>query len=269
MLLLLACQPPPPSPGEPCNGSVAACDRPLPDVVFPGAHNAMSNEAEGWLAPNQLVPPAAQLDAGVRAMLVDTYTWRGDTWLCHTLCEAGATPLTDFLTALAEFLDAHPREVVLLIVQDAAPHAAALTALEQAGLVEHLLGPPWPTLGEAIAADTRLVWTVESEDPDAPPWATPFYGVGWDTPYTFRRPEDFTCDPFRGDASHELFLINHWISNPLPDRSAAAQVNTAAALHERVAACEARHGRLPTVLAVDFATVGDAVVVARELNERP
>jgi len=57
-----------------CNGSPALCDRPLDQVVFAGAHNAMSAaDYPGWMFPNQEAGMAEQLRHGVRALLFDVH----------------------------------------------------------------------------------------------------------------------------------------------------------------------------------------------------
>src|SRR5215207_1699725 len=73
-----------PIPAE-CNGSAALCDRRFDEVVYPTTHNAMSNEAEGWLAPNQYLGIAQQLEDGVRGLMLDTHLWEGDVLLCHAI----------------------------------------------------------------------------------------------------------------------------------------------------------------------------------------
>jgi len=70
-----------------CNGSARLCTRRLDQVVFVGAHNAMSNaEVPGWLFPHQnhLIP--RQLEDGVRALLIDV----------HYGVPAGDKVITDF-----------------------------------------------------------------------------------------------------------------------------------------------------------------------------
>jgi hypothetical protein len=57
-----------------CNGFAELCDRPLNEVAFLGAHNAMSTAADpGWLFYEQTKSIPAQLDYGVRALLVKTH----------------------------------------------------------------------------------------------------------------------------------------------------------------------------------------------------
>jgi hypothetical protein len=76
LLVLRAPAEPPESTGvvTVCNGSPKLCGRRLDQVVFAGAHNAMSNaEVPGWLFPHQnhLIP--RQLEDGVRALLIDMH----------------------------------------------------------------------------------------------------------------------------------------------------------------------------------------------------
>ena len=57
-----------------CNGSANLCDKPLDQVAFLGSHNAMSTAADpGWLFYEQTKSIPAQLDYGVRALLVKTH----------------------------------------------------------------------------------------------------------------------------------------------------------------------------------------------------
>ena len=57
-----------------CNGSAKLCNRRLDQVVFAGAHNAMSNaEIPGWLFPHQPRSIPHQLEDGIRALLIDVH----------------------------------------------------------------------------------------------------------------------------------------------------------------------------------------------------
>ena len=57
-----------------CNGSEAACDKPLNEVVFPATHNsfAASNEP-GWRFADQRYGIARQLEDGIRGFLIDVH----------------------------------------------------------------------------------------------------------------------------------------------------------------------------------------------------
>ncbi|MEX1217098.1 MAG: hypothetical protein WEA11_01105 [Acidimicrobiales bacterium] len=57
-----------------CNGFAELCNKPLNEVAFLGAHNSMSTAADsGWLFYEQTKSIPAQLNFGVRALLVKTH----------------------------------------------------------------------------------------------------------------------------------------------------------------------------------------------------
>jgi hypothetical protein len=57
-----------------CNGDAALCDRPLDQVVLPGAHNAMASaDVPGWMFPNHDHGIPTQLRSGIRAFMIDVY----------------------------------------------------------------------------------------------------------------------------------------------------------------------------------------------------
>ncbi|MDF1562822.1 MAG: hypothetical protein P1V51_07250 [Deltaproteobacteria bacterium] len=258
-----------PEPPAPCNGDAALCSRSLPEVVLPGTHNSMSNDDEGWSVPNQTFGLARQLEDGVRAMLLDTHEWQGGLWLCHAACELGATPLVEGLGTIAAFLDAHPREVMVLILQDATTVAETVAAIDASGLGAHVYrGDPaagWPTLEEMIASGERVLVSAEFSGPP-PAWYHHAWDLFRDTPYSFAALEEFSCAHNRGDPAAPLYLLNHWIGNSLADPDAAAEANTAAVLGARAAECQAESGRLPNIVAVDFYDLGDLFEVVADLN---
>jgi hypothetical protein len=64
----------PPGPVVNCNGFSELCDRPLNEVAFPAAHNAMSAaKLPGWYQPNQRNDIRTQLDDGIRGFLIDSH----------------------------------------------------------------------------------------------------------------------------------------------------------------------------------------------------
>ncbi len=281
-----------------CNGADELCDRRIDEVVFAGSHNAMSSTDLGWDLAMQTGDIVTQLDFGVRALLIDALYWRGEggvveggddaaasalieaalstdepragTWLCHGFCALGATDLTAGLADISLWLDANPREVLLIIVQDEISTPDLMAAFDASGLLDHVHthvpGTAWPTLGALIDADERvLVWGENGGSPDS--W---FQNV-WDsafteTPFAFGLRSDFSCAPNRGDDANDLFLINHWLTTGIPVREVAESVNSRDALLERVAECEAERGRRPTILAVDFVETGELIETVAELN---
>ncbi|MEM8708352.1 MAG: hypothetical protein AAGE98_17945, partial [Actinomycetota bacterium] len=265
-----------------CNGAVDLCERRIDEVVFAGSHNAMSSTDLGWNLAMQTGDMVAQLDHGVRALLIDALYWRAEgvfeggddasasvvidaalsddepragTWLCHGFCALGATDLTAGLADISLWLDANPREVLLILVQDEITPDDLMAAFERSGLIEHVHthrpGTPWPTLGELVDLDERLiVWGENNGSPDS--WFQNMWDASYtETPFNFALRSDFSCAPNRGDDGNDLFLINHWLTTGIPVQEVAASINSRDALLERVTTCEAERGRRPTILAVD------------------
>jgi hypothetical protein len=98
-------------------------------------------------------------------------------------------------------------------------------------------------------------------------WLHPAFETIQETPYSFRRPSDFTCVANRGARDSSLFQVNHWIDTPpMPKPSNAAIVNARALLLDRLRRCADERGHLPNIVAVDFYRTGDLFDVVRELN---
>ena len=95
----------------------------------------------------------------------------------------------------------------------------------------------------------------------------PTLGTIQETPYTFHKPEDFSCRPNRSGTEGSLFLMNHWIeTTPAPKPSMAEQVNAYDALLARAQQCQKERGRLPNIISVDFYDIGDLFRVVRTMN---
>ena len=200
-------------------------------------------------------------------------------YLCHTLCELGATPLSSGLDDVHDFLVNHPTDVVVIVNQDYVTPADYVKAVADAGLTRYAFTPPddgdWPTLRQMIEADHRLVMLAENRA-GAAPWYQPAYErLTEETPFTFPRASLLTtkadlpasCRPNRGPKGAPLFLINHWVStDPTPRPSDARKVNAYAPLLARARACDRIRDHLPNLLAVNFYKRGDVFKVADTLN---
>lgn len=192
-------------------------------------------------------------------------------YLCHGFCELGATPLVPMLRKMRDFLVASPDEVIVIIIQDEGVTAKDIeTCFRQSGLIDFVyrggVSRPWPTLGEMIESDQRVVVFAENNSAGVPWYHQAFESVQ-ETPYRFHRPEEFTCKPNRGGTSGSLFLINHWIETaPAPMPANAEMVNAYDFLLQRARQCQRERGMLPNLIAVDFYATGGVVRVADTLN---
>jgi hypothetical protein len=255
-----------------CNGHEELCDRRFNEVAFPATHNSMSNSDDKWGIPNQTHNIGRQLEDGVRAFLIDTHAYQGEFYLCHQVCKFGQTLLVDALAVYRAFLEKNRGEVVTLIIEDHIPAADTAKAFDDSGLVKyaytHPASEPWPTLRELIASDTRLIVSAENEGPP-PAWYHHVWDIASDTPYTYADVAAIAatgCDDNRGKNEHALFLVNHWVGNPLSSSENAALANPYDVLAPHVKKCQEKRGKLPNFVAVDFYEIGDLFRVVDELN---
>ena len=191
-------------------------------------------------------------------------------YMCHGLCEIGATELAPTLGALRAWLDANPDEVVTLIVENHVPADEIGQAFEEAGLEPYLYTPTdgqWPTLAQMITSGRRLVvMTEEDSGGTAHPWLRNAFELTQDTPYTFPTPDDFSCAPNRGPADAPLLLVNHWLSGFDSLVTAAQTVNVADVLGARVQQCQDERGMLVNFVGVNYYDIGDVAAVVDDLN---
>jgi hypothetical protein len=195
-------------------------------------------------------------------------------FMCHTLCELGATPLEDGLRDVRTFLDEHPDEFVILFVQDAVSPDETAAIFDRAGLTRyaysHRRDEPWPQMRELIASDERLLVMAEEHATAGPTWYHEGFELTQETPYVFHSLEELesprSCRPNRGSPNSPLFLMNHWIERVNPSPGLAAEVNARDVLVRRGRRCRARRGLLPNIVAVDFYDEGGLLEAVDALN---
>jgi hypothetical protein len=206
-------------------------------------------------------------------------TLRGTSapYLCHTLCELGAEPLDQELEVIRRFLDGHRDQVLVVIVEDYVPPASIERAFEQAGLTRYVVtlerGQPLPTLGSLIAGGRRLLVFAEEKagpaapEKGAPAWYMPAFSFIQDTPLGAVRPDQLSCDRYRGGGDGPLLLINHWIPPFPPSQTLNAAIGRAPFLRRRMERCLKKRGSKGAIVAVDFYERTSVVGVAQKLND--
>ncbi|MEI2764099.1 MAG: hypothetical protein V9F82_00160 [Dermatophilaceae bacterium] len=261
--------------GAVCNGAAALCERPYNQVAVACTHNAMSSSVYGFVAPipNQKRSFTQQLDDGVRCLMLDTYAYMGDLYLCHGSCGVwGAMPMKKGLDEIAAWMTAHPTDVVTFILEAYISEADTLKALAASGLssADGLADPtrplyvhakppgsPWPTLGEMIAKNQRLV--VFTDDGKANgKWHLDWRAYGWETPYD---DPTWSCAVNRGDPTlhdNQVFVLNHFDTGPIgADEATATAANAYPLLLDHAARCWTKDAKLnpfaqiPTFVTVD------------------
>lgn len=291
-----------------CNGHAELCDRPLDEVVFAGSHNAMAAADRSFLSAMQDLTMTDQLEQGVRALLIDAHHWerpedtngfldslppetaeglrplleganpvRPGAWWCHALCRMGAQPLDDGFREIADFVKQHPNEVLVIIIEDYVTRGEIAASVRRVGLERFVYTPDddpgadWPTLGEMIDADQRVVIFAEHDDGRRDPaWYRNFYdsGYGMETPYDHQGPtqREMSCEPNRGGEGKRLFLMNHWITRGTGSRADAGIVNRHDFIVERARRCAEARGHMVNIVAVDFTSIGDLFEAVDTLN---
>lgn len=190
-------------------------------------------------------------------------------YLCHTLCELGAEPLGRELRAIDSFLEAHPRAFLVLIMEDYVPAARVAAAFRAAGLARLAATlprhAPQPTLGKLLGEGKRLVVFSEKSG-GTPPWYMAAFSYFQDTPLGANRPDQLSCDRFRGEADSPYLLINHWIPPFPPSPRLNAAIGHAVFLRHRIRSCMRARGTEGAIVAVDFYDRTSVVRVAAELD---
>jgi hypothetical protein len=193
-------------------------------------------------------------------------------YLCHGLCEIGATEWEPVLAQVRDWLDAHPREVVTFVIEDSVSPADTAAVFDQAGLTPLVhtqpVGQPWPTLGQMIDSGHRVVVMMERHGGGAAyPWLLPAFDWVQDTPFSNPTVADLRCERNRGTASSPLLLLNYWLGNDFRSLVTDARaINAHAVLAPYLARCRRERGMLPNFVAVNYFDQGDLFGAVDELN---
>ena len=191
-------------------------------------------------------------------------------WLCHSLCELGATKMSAALDVYREWLDEHPGEVLVLMLEPSVPAWAVELQFKRAGLLDRLArlrrDQPLPMLGTLLERGRQLVVLGERDTGDLP-WYLEAFDFIQDTPLGPRATR--SCAPSRGDEDSPIFMLNHWVDDFPPRPSANARVNSSEEVVARGERCERRRELPVSLIAVDHYDLGGVVAAADELNDRP
>lgn len=257
-----------------CNGMSHLCGRTYDQVAYLTTHNAYNSDEDGFQLPNHNFNIAAQLQFGVRAFMIDIYDDSGSTVVYHGFTFLGTAPLSGFLDDIKTFMDANPNEVISIIFETYTTSAAVEAELQAAGLdtmlYAHTLGASWPTLQTMIDNNERLV--IFSESNNGSP-TQPWYHYVWDhaveTDFSNNAQSDFSCAFNRGNATNDLFILNHFITTSfgVGDATVAATINANPYLIDRALQCQSESGKFPNFVTVDFYELGETMQAVNILND--
>ncbi len=192
-------------------------------------------------------------------------------WLCHTLCELGATSMGSFLGTVERFLSRNPDEVLVFFDEDYVSELSLEEQFKRSGLFSHLAvlrpGQELPTLGAMIRSQHNIVVFTQEPVSGRYPWDMYAFG-SWiqDTPLGAVKPAQFTCAPSRGQAKNPLLMMNDWADVFPPRRSPNIALLKRGFIVERARQCERERHKLPNLILTDFYNSGDLIGAVRELN---
>ncbi|KAJ1832416.1 hypothetical protein LPJ70_006569 [Coemansia sp. RSA 2708] len=253
---------------EPCNGHAELCSRSYRDVSFACTHNSYSYPPPHALPVlNQERNISQQLTDGVRAFMIDVVkhhplavessdtgiwgkitgaigSWLGNNQsaqsssdpleyvhLCHGSCALiDKGPLVDTLYVIRQFMDANPREIVTLIIENVSGFTPdeLRPSFEQSGIATYAYAPDfaprdthsgyaWPTLEQLIGKNQRLVTFLDDKaDVAQVPYILPEWEYVVEIPYANIHPvENFPCnqDRPRDGVARDLVVMNHFVYN--------------------------------------------------------
>ncbi|MGE7137377.1 hypothetical protein ACQKIE_07070 [Luteibacter sp. NPDC031894] len=260
-------------------------------------HNAFTSNG---LFPNQSQTIAEQLDAGVRAFMLDLHPDDGRVRLCHNRCRGSSSePFADFVNAtLLPFLERSPDSIVTLHLEDFTDRDELLAELELApALVGKTFDPyswsteAWPAYDEIVRRGQRILIFSLNRDQSGV-FMTPrgavhimpsedftvenYWSLGTTTLW-----HDYRCHSrwgetrplWRNDIESKpgwrpLFTMNQF--HGLPSESHAPNDNSLAALQDRYANyCQPAAGRKPNYVAVDFHELGGVHAFVDWLDTQP
>jgi len=238
------------------------------------AEGRNANKVAAELSPDAL----AALDRlGVNLTASSGARGAKEVFLCHTVCELGATRFTDTLTTMRTFLQAHPSTVLMMILENYVTDEDLQRSFAATG-TEHYAatlnrGAPLPTLQQLIDDGKRLIVFTEEPPTGAVPWLNDAFTWIQDTPLGNSTAAQLgsveKCRRYRGTADSPFLMLNNWVERFPPSPTANRPALTEDFLKSRIARCEKVRDLPVSLVAVDFYDQGDLIGVAHDLNAQP
>ncbi|KAL7936981.1 PLC-like phosphodiesterase [Trichoderma chlorosporum] len=277
---------PQPTNTQPCNNHVELCTRKFGNITQVGCHNSPFVRP-GNSGSNQELSVQTQLDDGVRFLQAQMQFPANSSvpHFCHTTCDLlDAGPITDWLSQVAAWVDAHPYDVVTILLENGnySDPSIYVPYIEQTGILKYTFVPTvfpmgledWPTLENLIIHGNRVVMFLDYKaNQTAYPWLMDEFSQMWETPFdpvdrtfpcTVQRPPDLSTEA----AQDRLYLMNHNLNAEFNVFSLDLLVPAVSLLNETNAAegygsvglaannCRADWGRAPNILNVDYYNYG-------------
>ena len=251
------------------------------------AHNSPFS-IKGNVASNQELDVTTQLNDGIRMLQFQVHKPNSTSplLLCHSSCDLlNAGTLVDYLTRVREWMDQNPYDVVTILMgnSDVLAPSNFTDPVYNSGLNRYLYTPPtvpmalntWPTLGDMIIRQTRLVMMLDYEaNQTAIPWLLDEFANAWETPFS-PVDRDFPCNADRPPGQDRkvnedrLYIANHNLNVQIAFVGISLLVPATTLLNETNAIsgygslgamnrnCTRDWNRPPNFLLVDYYNVGN------------
>jgi uncharacterized membrane protein HdeD (DUF308 family) len=232
---------------------------------------AAAGEKVNRVSEKLSAPARAALQRVSRSVGFGPRAGKREVWLCHTLCELGATRAVSFFSTIRRFLQLNPNQVVILFDEDYVSEDSLEKVFKQSGLYPHLAtlraGQQMPTLGELVRSQHNVLVFTQEPVSGRHPWD--MYGFGGfiqDTPLGAVKPGQFSCKPSRGTPDSPLLMMNDWADVFPPRRSPNVALTQRDFIVNRGRQCLAERHHIPNLILTDFYDSGNVAGAARVLN---
>lgn len=261
-----------------CNGHHELCYKRLNEVTFVQTHNSHADDGSfSILAANQNGDIPAQLSAGVRGLGLKLYFTSSifcgsgtKLYAYHGNPLLGCTEFSTIGSQILDFLNNNPDEFLFITIEGSASNSEIATGFNSAGLTpflyQHTLGEIWPTLGELIQNNQRLIVMTDNSGASLPGYHH-LWTFAQDTEYDFATTSDFNCNYLRGNINSDLFLVNHFLTVGSPQPLSAGSTNDWNLVLNRARQCGSSRNLHPNLLYIDFFNSGDVFRAADTLNQ--
>ncbi|MCX4502059.1 FG-GAP-like repeat-containing protein [Streptomyces anulatus] len=279
------------TPVAPQRGEMPA-DPKFDQVTQLTAHNAFQNTEDDPIrdiAPNQPHSIQAQLEFGVRGLMLDIKHDDGAVRLCHGgKCGIGHQTLPEALTTVTAFLKQRTDQIVTLFLEDYTTAAQLKESLDTVPDVAALLFDPekegvrskgWPKVSQMVAENKRLIIITDSSrsgDGGAKPAFGVVYGQEWTVENywsmglglgnsNWRCASRWNSIPLSQEEKnfHRLFVMNHFRDVPM----SPTYTNDNKKLADRAERfCMPAARKKPNYLAIDQYKDGDPMAAVVALN---
>ncbi|KAK2413161.1 PI-PLC X domain-containing protein [Trifolium repens] len=249
---------------------------PFNKYAFLTTHNAFSIEGEPSHTGvpriteiNQEDNITQQLNNGVRALMLDTYDFDGDVWLCHSFggkCHdfTAFEPAIDTLKEIEAFLSANHNEIMTIILEDYVDTPNGLTKVfTQAGLMKYWFplasmpkdGGNWPLVSDMVAKNQRLLVFTSKRAKEQSEGIAYQWNYMVENQYGDGGMKEGNCpnraeSPPLNDTSKSLVLVNYFRSFPLKPLS--CEDNSGGLINMLHTCYGASGNRWANFVAVDF-----------------